>query len=42
MRVAREKYDQILYLKNGTIEWAGTLESLQQTGTKPVKEFILE
>ena len=42
MRVAREKYDQILYLENGTIQWAGALESLQQTGTKPVKEFILE
>jgi phospholipid/cholesterol/gamma-HCH transport system ATP-binding protein len=42
MRVAREKYDQILYLENGTIEWAGALESLQKTGTKSVKEFILE
>ena len=42
MRVAREKYDQILYLENGTIEWAGAFESLQKTGTKPVKEFILD
>ena len=42
MRVARENYDQILYIENGTIRWAGSLESLLQTGTKPVKEFILE
>ena len=42
MRVAREKYDQILYIENGKIRWAGSLETLQQTGTKPVKEFILE
>ena len=42
MRVAREKYDQILYIENGTIRWSGSLESLQKTGTKPVKEFILE
>ena len=41
MRVAREKYDQILYIENGKIQWAGSLETLQQTGTKPVKEFIL-
>ena len=42
MKVARENYDQILYIENGTIRWAGSLESLLQTGTKPVKEFILE
>ena len=42
MRVARENYDQILYIENGTIRWAGSLESLPQTGTKPVKEFVLE
>ena len=41
MRVAREKYDHILYIDNGTIEWAGSPESLQQTGTKLVQEFIL-
>ena len=42
MGVAREKYDQMLYIENGTIQWAGSLESLQQTGSEPVKEFILE
>ncbi len=42
MRVARENYDQILYIENGTIAWSGDLDSLQKTGTKPVKEFILE
>ncbi|MBB44534.1 MAG: ABC transporter ATP-binding protein [Rhodospirillaceae bacterium] len=42
MGVAREKYDQMLYIENGTIQWSGSLESLQQTGTEPVKEFILE
>jgi len=41
MRVAREKYDQIIYIENGTIRWAGPLETLQKTGTNPVKEFIL-
>ena len=42
MPVARERYDQILYIEDGAIRWNGTLESLQQSGTKTVKKFILE
>ena len=42
MKVARERYEQILYIENGGIQWSGPFNSLKGTGTGPAKEFILE
>ena len=42
MKVARERYEQILYIENGGIQWSGPFNSLKETGTGPAKEFILE
>jgi phospholipid/cholesterol/gamma-HCH transport system ATP-binding protein len=42
MKVARERYDQILYIENGGIQWSGPLNCLKENGTGSAKEFILE
>ena len=42
MKVARERYEQILYIENGGIQWSGPFNCLKETGTGPAKEFILE
>ena len=42
MKVARERYDRILYIENGGIQWSGPFNCLKETGTGSAKEFILE
>ena len=42
MKVARERYDRILYIENGGIQWSGPFNCLEETGTGSAKEFILE
>ena len=42
MKVARERYDQILYIENGEVQWSGPFNCLEETGTGSAKEFILE
>jgi ABC-type arginine transport system ATPase subunit len=42
MKVARERYDQILYIENGSIQWSGSFNCVEETGTEAAKEFILE
>jgi phospholipid/cholesterol/gamma-HCH transport system ATP-binding protein len=42
MKVARERYDQILYIEHGEVQWSGPFNCLEETGTESAKEFILE